>query len=749
MRRSSRTSPLPGLRRMPAVLALVVIGVGLQATPAIATPVSTDCTVYWTGDVSPYWDNDENWSDHVDSDGTDSHAAAGATDVACLATAPTYRHIVVNNGVSVSVGAMRLAGVDLYTYGPLTIGGDVDSEVGLLAINEPLTKAAGSTLDVRGTFYQNASLVADGAVNLRGASHFGGDIQGDVHNIGDAELVSGARVYFSGLVNDGTITVPLNNENVSPFGGQTVPTITNKGTITAGSTDGSFGVIEGVDNQGIIQSKAGFLGLFGLRNFADGVLDGTGTFDATGGTIGFTQILRENRATLRLGPGGSFNGGFGYLTSNSGTLDLGVYTNVGDDLVNSGTVKVDVGVSARGYSQTAGSTLGSGTLYGDATISGGSIGGGLDVMGDLTLGSGATTKVKLDASGDADPITATGALRVAGALEVDAAPGAPYSHTSRVLSSLAVRSGAFEAVTSDQDDRNYTPEYDDSSVSVTSLPSQVLSAVAGGPVVQGATNQLLTLDGHGLAGLTGVTFGRSGLVMVPGSLHFVGGSSWTVRVKAAATMRTGPISVLVLMDHSEASCADCLSVVSRPTPNAEAPVVLGAGASHQSVSVTGSGFADGAAVTIAGAVVHATAYVSAHELLVTYSVPATRIPGAASMRVTNPDGGSNTCKTCASFVAGPTLDTATTIAGRRTKSQTVHLSGSGFVDGLTVSGPSGVTFTDLVVAPTGITATMTVAATTRLASSQKVTVINPASAGWGTSSAFLLTVCSKTATSCG
>jgi hypothetical protein len=340
-------------------------------------------------------------------------------------------------------------------------------------------------------------------------------------------------------------------------------------------------------------------------------------------------------------------------------------------------------------------------------------------------------------------------LTVAGALEVDAAPGAPLSHTSLALSSYSSRSGTFASVTSAQPDRNYTPVYDDSSVSVTSRPSQVLSSVEGGPVVQGATNQLLTLDGEGLAELTGVTFGRSGLVMVPGSLQFVGGSSWTLRVKAASTMRTGPISVQVVMDHSSVSCSDCLSVVSRPTPNAEAPVVLGAGASHQSLTVTGSGFVNGAAVTITGAVVHATSYVSATELLVTFSVPSSRVPGAASMRVTNPDGGSSTCKTCASFVAGPQLDPATTIAGRRTKSQPVHLTGTGFVDGLTLSGPAGVVFTDLVVTPTEVTATMTVAATTRLATGQKVTVTNPASAGWGMASAFVLTVCSKTATSCG
>ena len=33
------------------------------------------------------------------------------------------------------------------------------------------------------------------------------------------------------------------------------------------------------------------------------------------------------------------------------------------------------------------------------------------------------------------------------------------------------------------------------------------------------------------------------------------------------------------------------------------------------------------------------------------------------MRVTNPDGGKYTCKTCAWFVAAPTLDASTAVAG--------------------------------------------------------------------------------------
>jgi hypothetical protein len=70
------------------------------------------------------------------------------------------------------------------------------------------------------------------------------------------------------------------------------------------------------------------------------------------------------------------------------------------------------------------------------------------------------------------------------------------------------------------------------------------------------------------------------------------------------------------------------------------------------VTVSGSGFLDGRAVTIAGAVVHETTFASPTERLDNVSVPSTRLPGAASLRVVNPDGGRHTCNTCAAFVVG-------------------------------------------------------------------------------------------------
>ena len=330
MRRSSRTTPLPGLRRLPAVLALAIAFTGLAVAPSYA---ATDCTVYWTGDVSPYWDDAENWSDHEDSDGTDSHAAPDASDVACLVTDPAKGCIVVNNGVWVSVGAMRLNGADLYFYGPVTVGGVAGSEVGFLAVQG--ADDEGSGLNARRPRHVLPERGARGQriVNLHGASDLGGDITGDVHNLGSADVVPGATLSFLGLVNEGTISITGGTTVYRRFSG---PSIINKGTITAGGPDTPVtAILDTVGNQALIRVVGGWLNLKGLTNLADGILDGLGTLDMDGGTmyLGFNNPITENRATIRVEHGGGFYSGLGDLTSNAGTLDVDAYLVVGEGLV--------------------------------------------------------------------------------------------------------------------------------------------------------------------------------------------------------------------------------------------------------------------------------------------------------------------------------------------------------------------------------------------------------------------------------
>ena len=311
------------------------------------------------------------------------------------------------------------------------------------------------------------------------------------------------------------------------------------------------------------------------------------------------------------------------------------------------------------------------------------------------------------------------------------------------------RQVAFKVHLSDPVNGVIAEEANDHLVQIFNDDPPVIESIEGGPVRQGSTNQLLTLHGLGLGSTTDIVFARPGLAVVGGTLRVIDDTTVTVRVSAKSGMRTGPIATTLYADAGEARCADCLSVVSRPIVSSVSPAVLGAGASRRWVTVSGSGFLDGAAVTIAGAVVHETTFVSATELQVNVSVPSTRLPGVASFRVVNPDGGRHTCSTCASFVGGPRLDPANALVVRRSSTQTVHLLGSGFVDGLTLSAPPGVTFTDLVVTPSEITATMAIAATTRPAPDQKLTVTNPASAGWGSTFGSFLTVCTRTAPSCG
>ena len=308
---------------------------------------------------------------------------------------------------------------------------------------------------------------------------------------------------------------------------------------------------------------------------------------------------------------------------------------------------------------------------------------------------------------------------------------------------------AFKVHLSDPVNGVIAEEANDHLVQIYNDDPPVIESIEGGPVRQGSANQLLTLHGLGLGSTTDIVFARPGLAVDGGTLRVIDDATVTVRVSAKAGMRTGRIATTLFADAGEATCVDCLSVVSRPVASSVAPAVLGAGASRQSVTVLGSGFVDGTAVTIAGASVQDTEFVSATELRVTLSVPATRAPGAAYLKVANPDGGSSVCRTCAIFVAGPTLDGTNALAVRRGTEQTVHLIGTGFVDGLTLTGPTGVTFTDLVVSPTEITATVTVAGTTPIASGRKITVTNPISAGWGTVVGSILTVCTKTAPSCG
>ena len=179
-----------------------------------------------------------------------------------------------------------------------------------------------------------------------------------------------------------------------------------------------------------------------------------------------------------------------------------------------------------------------------------------------------------------------------------------------------------------------------------------------------------------------------------------------------------------------------------PTLTTASPNVI---AAYGSVTFSGTGFEAGATVTIAGASAGVkaskTSVVNSTTVTADNSVPVGTITGAYTVKITNPDHSSASCTNCQSVIAAPTLSSLSpsTVAVRSTTS--VTLGGSGFASGATLKGPSGVTFTNVVVVnSTTITATMKVTSSAPTGSHLSVTVTNDAAAGYGKVMSGILTI---------
>jgi hypothetical protein len=99
------------------------------------------------------------------------------------------------------------------------------------------------------------------------------------------------------------------------------------------------------------------------------------------------------------------------------------------------------------------------------------------------------------------------------------------------------------------------------------------------------------------------------------------------------------------------------------------------------------------------------------------------------------------CTGCISVIAAPTLSAISPANVVQGSTTAVTVMGTGFAPGAGLTGPKGVTFTNIkVVSSTKITATMTVATTTLPGTDLAITVKNKSTAGYGKATAKLLTV---------
>ena len=245
---------------------------------------------------------------------------------------------------------------------------------------------------------------------------------------------------------------------------------------------------------------------------------------------------------------------------------------------------------------------------------------------------------------------------------------------------------------------------------------------------QGATSQNVTITGAGF--VSGATASFSGTGITVNSTTFVSATSLTANVTAASNATASARTVTVTNpDVGSGSCSGCFTVNAAPTVSSTSPSSRGQGATSQNVTITGTGFVSGASAAFSGTgiTVNSTTFVSATSLTANVTVSSGAATGARSVTVTNPDAGNGPCASCFTVNAGPTVtSTSPSSRGQGATSQSITITGTGFVSGATASfAASGITVNSTTfVSATSLTANVTVSsgATTGAGS---VTVTNP------------------------
>ena len=255
---------------------------------------------------------------------------------------------------------------------------------------------------------------------------------------------------------------------------------------------------------------------------------------------------------------------------------------------------------------------------------------------------------------------------------------------------------------------------------VDAAPAVTTVAPASGDA--GATNYNVTITGTGFAQGAVASFGAGVTV---NSTTFVSATRLTANIAIASGASTGTRDVTVTnTDVGSAKKTAAFTVNAAPTISAAVPNSAGAGASNLNVTITGTGFESGAAVTFSGGItVNSTTFVSATQLTTNITIPGGTTPGAVTTTLANPDG--TTATGAFTVNRGPSVSAASPNSADAGASKlNVSITGSGFVTGATAKFGGGITVNSTTfVSATQLTATITIP-TTATTGATSVTVTN-------------------------
>src|SRR5437868_2698342 len=181
----------------------------------------------------------------------------------------------------------------------------------------------------------------------------------------------------------------------------------------------------------------------------------------------------------------------------------------------------------------------------------------------------------------------------------------------------------------------------------------MVTSVTPNALPPGGTNADLILNGSGFLLQPTVTFSPATGITV-NSAAVVDGNHAKVNVTIAPNAPTGARTVTVDDGLGTSSCPACFTVSPPPTVTGANPSSIGIGSNAKTVTLTGTGFMNGAVVGISGVGVAPTGpstFVNSTTLTVDLSVQSTAITGARNITATNPDGQHGPCVGC--FILTP------------------------------------------------------------------------------------------------
>ena len=259
---------------------------------------------------------------------------------------------------------------------------------------------------------------------------------------------------------------------------------------------------------------------------------------------------------------------------------------------------------------------------------------------------------------------------------------------------------------------------DGSSVTGTGIftvdPAPTLTSATPSSRGRGASNQNVTLAGTGF--MSGAPLAASfGSLITVNSTTFVNSTTLTANITVSAAATTGARSVSITNGDGSTASGTVFTVNAAPTVTSVNPASRGQDAVSQNVTIAGTGFFSGAAVSFSGAgiTVNSTTFVSATTLTANIAVAAGAATGLRDVLVTNPDAGVGTRVGGFTVNAGPTVTSTTPASrGQGATNQNIVIVGSGFAAGAVASfSGTGITVTSTTLnSATQVTASITVAA---------------------------------------